>query len=238
MISSASRSSHNWRTAAGIRASPGSRRLRLAPARASPRRPGRRARPRARRCRRRRPGGTRRQRLERLLLLRLAGGRERRERAPVERAVRGDDVEPVTATVALAVPPRQLDRALVGLGAGVAEEHAPPPPSRASRRAATCGLQLVVVEVRDVQQRRAPGRRSRPRPPDARGRATSPRAPTGSRDSACRRNRRAACPRRARTRPAAGRTSASRARRRAPRSSSKRRGHWLTSTPSCRHPPG
>ena len=57
-----------------------------------------------------------RQRLEGLLFLRLAGGRQRGERAPVERSVRGEHVETVTPTVRLAVAPRELDRALVGLG--------------------------------------------------------------------------------------------------------------------------
>ena len=94
------------------------------------------------------------QRLERLLLLRLARGRERRERPPVERAVGGDDVEPVTTTVELSVPPRQLDRTLVRLGAGVGEEDASVAAEQGVEARRDLGLEVVVIEVRDVQQRR------------------------------------------------------------------------------------
>ena len=107
--------------------------------------------------------------LERLLLLGLAGRGERRERAAVEGAVRADHVVAVGTAVGLAVPAGELDRALVGLGARVGEEDAPVAAeqrvqpfrddgaarrcNRGSTRAAAC----------------APGRRSRRRPPGARG---------------------------------------------------------------------
>jgi hypothetical protein len=57
------------------------------------------------------------ERLERLLLLALRRGRQRAERASVEGVLEHDDLalRPVAAG--------ELDRALVGLGAGVAEEH-------------------------------------------------------------------------------------------------------------------
>ena len=66
-----------------------------------------------------------RQRLEHFLLLRLAGGGERSERAAVERAVGGEHVVALGTTVRLPVATGELDRALVRLGAGVGEEHAP-----------------------------------------------------------------------------------------------------------------
>ena len=96
-----------------------------------------------------------------------------------------DHVVALGPAVRLAVAARELDRALVGLGARVGEEHAPAAAeqrvearrehaaarrcSRGSRRAAAC----------------APGRRSRRRPPGARARATSPRGRRGSRGTAC-----------------------------------------------------
>ena len=57
-------------------------------------------------------------RLERLVLGRLAGRRERRQRAAVEAAERADD----DVAAAAAVLAGQLERALDGLGAGVGEE--------------------------------------------------------------------------------------------------------------------
>src|SRR4051795_3843481 len=57
------------------------------------------------------------ERLERLLLLALRCGRQRSHRAPVEGVLQHDDL----ATGAWRA--RQLDGALVGLGAGVREEH-------------------------------------------------------------------------------------------------------------------
>ena len=58
------------------------------------------------------------ERRERLLLVGLGRGRQRAHRAPVEGALEHDDL---AAAPALA---GQLDRGLVGLGAGVAQEHA------------------------------------------------------------------------------------------------------------------
>ena len=94
-----------------------------------------------------------RQRLERLLLLGLAGRRERGERAAVERAVRADHVVPLGTTVLLAVTPRELDRALVRLGAGVGEEHASVAAEQRVEALGDARLHVVVIEVRDVQQR-------------------------------------------------------------------------------------
>ena len=103
----------------GTRRWPGARRPRPGPARAARRRRSGRWPPRARRGR---PGDVAEalgQRLERLVLGRLAGGVQRGERAAVERAV-GADHDVAAAPAPLA---GQLDGALVGLGAGVAEEH-------------------------------------------------------------------------------------------------------------------
>ncbi len=94
-----------------------------------------------------------RQRLKRLLLLGLTGRGERRERAPVKRAVRGHDVVALGPAVRLAVPARELDRGLVGLGARVAEEHAAAAAEQAIERGPQRGLLIVVVQVRRVQQR-------------------------------------------------------------------------------------
>ena len=79
--------------------------------------------------------------LEGLVLLGLAGGVEGGQGAPVERAVGAD--HRVAARTAPAAG--QLEGALVGLGAGVAEEDlAPPPPSISrSRVAATSGPSVV-----------------------------------------------------------------------------------------------
>ena len=94
-----------------------------------------------------------RQGLERLLLLRLTGGGERGERAAVERPERGEHVEALRPAVGLAVPARELDRALVGLGARVGEEHAPAAAEQRVELLGDARLHVVVVEVRDVQQR-------------------------------------------------------------------------------------
>lgn len=89
-----------------------------------------------------------RQRLERLVLRRLAGRVQRRERAPVERTVRTDDH--VTAVPAEA--PRQLERALVGLGTGVGEEHLATAAQQAVDRRCERTVVLVREQVRHVQQ--------------------------------------------------------------------------------------
>ena len=94
-----------------------------------------------------------RKRLERLLLLRLARGGERRERAAVERAVRGDHVVPLGTAVALPVAAGELDRALVGLRTRVGEEHASAATEQRVEARTEPRLQVVVIEVRDVQQR-------------------------------------------------------------------------------------
>ncbi len=147
-------------------------------------------------------------RVERFVLGRLAGGRERGERAPVEAAV-GADHAVAAAPTELA---GQLERCLVGLGAAVAEEHL---------TVATGGLlqqqididgclrgARVGEQVAHVQQRcRLVADRlgdHRVRVPEAR----SPPDRTGNRGSACRRCPTARCPCRGRTSPAAGRTPA------------------------------
>ena len=65
---------------------------------------------------------TARQRLERLAHVRLAGERERAHRAAVERVGEGEHAGACAARV---VQARELERGLVGLGAGVAEPDAP-----------------------------------------------------------------------------------------------------------------
>ena len=96
-----------------------------------------------------------------------------------------------------------LERALVRLRAGVAEEHAvartcAPRASRPAARRARCD--------RDSRRARAPRspRASRARAPRRRSRAHSPRCRRRSRDTPCRRRRTARRPRRART-PSGGR---------------------------------
>ena len=85
------------------------------------------------------------ERREGCLLGLLRGRGERAVRAPVKRAVDDHDV-PLRACLA-----HELDRRLVGLGAGVAEEHAPPEARlRQPLREAHRGL--GVVEVADVHQ--------------------------------------------------------------------------------------
>ena len=133
----------------------------------------------------------------------------------MERAVRADHVVAFRPAVALAVAARQLDRALVGLGARVAEEHAAAAAEQGVEPGGDLRLQVVVIEVRHVQQRarlvgdrvgdlgvRVAERRDR-EPGEEVEVLACPRCPT------------AWCPRRARTRPAGDRRSASRARRRA-----------------------
>ena len=95
----------------------------------------------------------RRQRLETLLLLGLAGRGERGERPTVERPVRRDHVEALGPAVRLSVAAGELDRGLVRLGAGVGEEHTSDHRRGGRRGGRRPGLHRVVVEVRDVEQR-------------------------------------------------------------------------------------
>ena len=88
------------------------------------------------------------QRLERLAVGRLGGQRERAHGAAVEGALGGDDVGAAGA-------PGELERGLVGLGAGVGEEDlagGAPPSSDPSRRSASAHLRLGGEEVRDVAE--------------------------------------------------------------------------------------
>ena len=57
-------------------------------------------------------------------IFRLAARRHREQRAPVERVDRGDDADLRGAVPVVRIPAGELERGLVGLGAGVAEEHA------------------------------------------------------------------------------------------------------------------
>ena len=88
------------------------------------------------------------QRLERLAVGRLAGERERAHRAAVEGRPRA------ATTSGPAGAPADLERGLVGLGAGVAEEDPTRParPARAAARPAR-GRGSCIEEVRDVPER-------------------------------------------------------------------------------------
>ena len=161
----------------GSRAAPAARRLRPGPLRAAPRRPARPSRhasaSRSANSTWRKPVGSG---WNVSCFCGWPVAASVRERAAVERVVGREHVEALRAAVRLAVTAGELDRALVGLGAGVREEHparragrrreqqveplaelrAAPRCSRGSRRAAAC----------------SPGRRSRRRPRGARDRAT------------------------------------------------------------------
>ena len=70
----------------------------------------------------------------------------------MECAVERDDL--VSAALEPAAPlPSELDGALVGLGAGVREEHATAAAEQRIDARGQLRLPVVVVEVRDVQQR-------------------------------------------------------------------------------------
>ena len=88
------------------------------------------------------------QRLERLVLGGLAGGVQRGERAAVERAVGADD------DVAAPAAPLagQLDGALVGLGARVAEEDLAAPAQQPVEGAGHVGPDVGAEQVRHVQE--------------------------------------------------------------------------------------
>ena len=96
----------------------------------------------------RRVGEAGHQRPEALVILRLGGGGGRAEGAAVESALERDDL---VAMLGRAVQADQLDRRLVGLGAGVAEERLPAEaPFR--KRLGPKPLQLGVPGVGDVDQ--------------------------------------------------------------------------------------
>ena len=105
---------------------------------------------------------------------RPAGG-QRRERAPVERALETHDLVLRLAAADAASPPRELDRGLDRLGARVAEEDAPDHDPRArgaarrARRRARCSRGW-----RHARGGRLLGERLRPEP-DARDRASTRR---------------------------------------------------------------
>ena len=87
--------------------------------------------------------------LEGLVLLRLAGGVQRRQRAAVERAIRADHDVAAAATELAG----ELDRALVGLAAAVAEEHESPATEQLVEHGGHVLARLCREEVGHVQQR-------------------------------------------------------------------------------------
>ena len=98
------------------------------------------------------------QRRERRLLGLLRRGRQRAVRAAVEAAVHDDDRRRRGLRLA-----RELDRRLVGLGAGVGEVHLAAQRATRPAAAASRSRRLGVEEVADVHQRARPARGS-PRP--------------------------------------------------------------------------
>ena len=96
---------------------------------------------------------SRRQWLERFLLLRLSRCGECRERAAMERAVGTDHVVTLGSAVLLPMTARELDRTLVGFGAGVAEERPPCATEQSVQLLGEQWLLVVVIEIRRVQQR-------------------------------------------------------------------------------------
>ena len=56
-------------------------------------------------------------------ILRISARRDRRQRAPVERAFEGDDAPAFRRAVDVMIAPRRLDRPFAGFRARVAEEH-------------------------------------------------------------------------------------------------------------------
>ena len=102
------------------------------------------------------------QRPEALVVFRLSGGGDRAHRAAVEAALERDDL---VAAFGGVVQPGELDRRLVGLGAGIAEERlAAETPFR--KGLGPKPLQLGVPRVRHVDQL-GPTARGPPRPPAA-----------------------------------------------------------------------
>jgi hypothetical protein len=87
-----------------------------------------------------------RERLERRPLRRLAGERQRPHRPAVERALGGDDRRAAGAT-------GQLERRLVGLRAGVAEEHPPVSTGQVEQSLGEPGGGLVRHQVGHVPER-------------------------------------------------------------------------------------
>ena len=139
------------------------------------------------------------QRRERRLLGLLRRGRQRAVGAAVERAVEDDDV---AARARLA---HELQRGLVGLRAGVAEEH-DDPKDRVDEPVREPHHRRVEVQVRR-RASAAPPAPGSPRPrAGGSGRCCRPRCRTGSRGTRCRRSRPARSPSRTRTRPGSART--------------------------------
>src|SRR4029079_18145190 len=92
------------------------------------------------------------QRAEAVAVLRLAGDRDRPDRAAVKAAVRRDHRGAVRcAGDDRLVATRELERALVGFGARTAEEHALGTATICDRPGRE-DLLIVVVEVRDVHE--------------------------------------------------------------------------------------
>ena len=81
----------------------------------------------------------------------LAAGGERRERAPVERALEGHEPDALRMPAHRMIFARHLDRAFHRLGAGIAEEHGVGEACRAQPGGETLGLRNA-VKVRDVPE--------------------------------------------------------------------------------------
>ena len=79
----------------------------------------------------------------------LSAGGERRERAPMERALEGHEPEALRMAADRVIFARHLDRAFHRLGAGIAEEHGVGEARRAQPRREPLGLRNA-VKVRDV----------------------------------------------------------------------------------------
>ncbi len=93
------------------------------------------------------------ERLKAFLHFFLAGRRQRRHRAAVERVLHRDDLEPVRTVLLMPVAPRQLDRRFVRLRAAVAEKD-PVGARMIDQHLGESDLRLGVVEIRHMDQLR------------------------------------------------------------------------------------
>ena len=128
----------------------------------------------------------------------LAAGRDRGQRPPVERALEGDDAELLGVTAGRLILARHLDGGLVGLGAGIGEEHdfGEGVLDQPVRQALAAGNAVKVRRVPKLRPLLVQGRHEMR---DANSRATPPRCRRRGRDSAPRPSWSARRRRRART---------------------------------------